>query len=935
MTMKETSLQPGDETYYTYASGEEPNYTYTATTEANDDNEPTVVLPEVENGYDSDFDILAEMKSSHYRGANECVTRLLEMAQDHKCRTKEILAHHLKAKAEIAALKFTDAMQSYEKAQEVARNSSNHTALALINVEFAALCASRLKFNLAHELLIEANRIYQELDLVDKKISSMMQLSSLYRALGNADSALKILNLAKNLHTALAECSTYSAKNNHFAVFKILDAGLAIKKADFKSALEKILLVLPTLDAEHHHDLFNYAQLKLGECYIGLSQREKSMNHLGLLKKIADADKEQTFILKLSVLKSVHEINFESAKLDWKPLGEKLASLWELGEVEFCLDHTLLILKRCDADGSISRQDAIIDQYQEWLNQLEKKIPHDLGHGFFSFYEYKPALTVKSSQNYQIKKLIEFGRDLICERNIDELCNKSLDLILEFTCLNRGFISLFESGHPRMASLRKFEGNDLMQSGSLDHASFKLAKAVLASGHPFIKSENAQSDLYGVAAGEMEVISAINQRTIVVLPLVVHGDGIGVIYLDGSTKAGSECVRETDTLESLASVIAFAVNNAFHFSVKSSDLKSIKKLISERDNAVNLHKNSFDSFIGISQKKTELFQTLQKTIDSNASILITGESGVGKEMVAKIIHYNGPRRDKEFVALNCAAIPENLLESELFGYTKGSFTGANENKDGLMVKATGGSLFLDEIGEMPLSMQVKILRAIQEREITPIGSSEPIKINIHLICATNKDLKQMVKAGTFREDLFFRINVVNVEVPPLRERKEDIPQLADHALRQYAMENGTPQRTLSTQAMHFIMHYPWPGNVRELINVMYNLSIFVDKPIIELNDLKERHELFRMPVDVKDIEDVADDDALNKLNERIDRQTITLSEAKQEFEKIQIQRALKLYNGQITSASYHLQMPRPQVSRLVKKYGLKNHHEAEHDDEET
>jgi transcriptional regulator with GAF, ATPase, and Fis domain len=274
------------------------------------------------------------------------------------------------------------------------------------------------------------------------------------------------------------------------------------------------------------------------------------------------------------------------------------------------------------------------------------------------------------------------------------------------------------------------------------------------------------------------------------------------------------------------------------------------------------------------------------------------------------------------VAFNCAAIPESLLESELFGYVKGAFTGAEDEHVGLFVKAHGGTLFLDEIGEMPLTIQSKLLRVLQDKEVCPVGSDKPIMVDVRIICTTNHDLNELVAKGLFREDLFYRINVVMINVPPLRERREDIPLIAEHALAQYAAENNTLQKDFTDDVKKYLMNYPWPGNARELINVMYNLAIFVEGPTITLNDILNRKGLLPHPIIHEATLDDADETLLG-LSRMIDEGQLTLAAAKRAFEKLQIARALKLYNGQITSASEHLKMPRPQVSRLMKRYGLK------------
>lgn len=206
---------------------------------------------------------------------------------------------------------------------------------------------------------------------------------------------------------------------------------------------------------------------------------------------------------------------------------------------------------------------------------------------------------------------------------------------------------------------------------------------------------------------------------------------------------------------------------------------------------------------------------------SNASILISGESGTGKELMARYIHQKSLRKNGPYISLNCAAIPENLLESELFGHEKGAFTGAVGRRIGKFEEANGGTLFLDEISEMDVNLQAKLLRAIQEKEIDRIGSNKPVKIDIRLIATTNRDLEHEVKAGTFRQDLYFRLNVINLTLPPLRERKTDIPRLSDFFIKKYADQNGVPAKPLSEAALDKLLNYSWPGNIRELENIMH------------------------------------------------------------------------------------------------------------------
>ena len=259
--------------------------------------------------------------------------------------------------------------------------------------------------------------------------------------------------------------------------------------------------------------------------------------------------------------------------------------------------------------------------------------------------------------------------------------------------------------------------------------------------------------------------------------------------------------------------IRLIVRNALEKHALKEENLALKRELGERF--------SFGKLIGKSKRMQELYSLIERVAGSTASILVTGESGTGKELVAKAIHYNSPRRERPFVPINCGAIAENLLESELFGHEKGSFTGAVQQKQGLFEVAHGGTLFLDEIGELPISMQVKLLRVLQEGEIRRVGGTKDIPVDVRMVAATNKRLDQEVAAGHFREDLFFRLNVIHLDIPPLRERHEDVPLLAKHFIQKFTGTNVQ----IDDRFMRLLVDYAWPGNVRELENVIERCAV--------------------------------------------------------------------------------------------------------------
>lgn len=250
------------------------------------------------------------------------------------------------------------------------------------------------------------------------------------------------------------------------------------------------------------------------------------------------------------------------------------------------------------------------------------------------------------------------------------------------------------------------------------------------------------------------------------------------------------------------------------------------------------HRYQFDNIIGRSGAMQEIFATVMRVAPTRATVLLAGESGVGKDLIARAIHFHSPRRDRPFVKINCTAIPENLMESELFGYEKGAFTGANVSKPGKFEQADTGTAFLDEIGDVPASIQVKLLRVLQEREFERLGSNKTLRIDVRVIAATNADLRAALEQGTFREDLYYRLNVVPINIPPLRDRKEDIPFLARHFVEKLAPELGSAATSISEGAIDALMHYHWPGNVRELENVIERSLVLASGAALEPADIR-------------------------------------------------------------------------------------------------
>jgi two-component system nitrogen regulation response regulator GlnG len=322
--------------------------------------------------------------------------------------------------------------------------------------------------------------------------------------------------------------------------------------------------------------------------------------------------------------------------------------------------------------------------------------------------------------------------------------------------------------------------------------------------------------------------------------------------------------------------------------------------------------------IGTSRKMQEVFKLVGRIAKSDITILITGESGTGKELIAKAIHRYSDRKDKPFLAVNCAALPPNLLETELFGYERGAFTGAVSSKKGLFEQASGGTLFLDEIGELPLELQAKLLRVLQEKEIRRIGGDRTIKVNVRIVAATNRNLEEEVKKGNFREDLFFRLNVVTIEIPPLRERREDIIPLALHFIRKFSREFKLPVKELTEKAVEWLMNYEFPGNVRELENMILRAMVISPTNVIDVEDLKPSATSLKTPSFEEAIKNFVVEVLTLEQKERNNLYDLVVKSA----ERILISEVLRLCNFNQQKAANILGIHRNTLRRKIKEFGI-------------
>jgi len=448
---------------------------------------------------------------------------------------------------------------------------------------------------------------------------------------------------------------------------------------------------------------------------------------------------------------------------------------------------------------------------------------------------------------------MRIARALNEEQDLTRLLTLIVDSAIQLIGAERGFLILGKGPETRVEVARNFAQEEVASPEF--KISRTIAQRVLESGVPEL-TINAQED---ERFRDLASVADLRLRSVLCMPIRIRGEVVGVLYVDNRLQQQAFHQRERDLMSALADHAGVAIQNArtmeqlrarqvelqgaldregrLNATLQgqvSSQKVELTHMRAEMDSSLRTgrYKHDYSHIVGESRRMAEVFTLLDKYVEADDPVLILGESGTGKELVARAIHDQSGRRKKPFVSENCAAMPESLLESELFGYMRGAFTGATANKKGLFETADGGVLFLDEIGDLPLDLQKKLLRVLQEGEVRPVGSQETVKVDVRLATATNRNLDEMIREGDFREDLYYRINVLPITLPPLRERRQDIPLLVRRFLAALAKENDFLVR-ISPDAMDALVRFSWPGNVRELQNEIRRAALLSDGVILE------------------------------------------------------------------------------------------------------
>jgi len=495
-------------------------------------------------------------------------------------------------------------------------------------------------------------------------------------------------------------------------------------------------------------------------------------------------------------------------------------------------------------------------------------------------------------KNAELTALLEVSKVLSSSFDLEENLYQSLKILYDYLHMTRGTVTLLD---PETAELRIAIAYGLTKE-QIARGKYRIGEGIVGkvveTGSPIVVPDIGKEPLF-----LNRTKARINKDNISFLcvPVKIKGEILGVLSVDRIFDKSISYEEDLRVLNIVATLMGQAIK--LHQRFSEERLKREELTLELRN------RFSIQNIIAVSDRMQDVIKSVLKVSKSRATVLLRGESGTGKELIAKAIHYEGPRAKGPFIAVNCAAIPENLLEAELFGYERGAFTGAVTAKPGKFELAHKGTIFLDEIGEMSPGLQAKLLRVIQEHTFERLGGLRSIKVDVRLIAATNRDLEDMVKKGLFREDLYWRLNVVPLFLPPLRERKEDIPVLIDYFLKKFNREYGR-RIAISPQAIARLMEYSWPGNVRELENTIERLIVLAEGEVITPEDL---------PVHIRS--------GVQRFSNRSEGSS--LEEEIKELEKRRIENALRSCNYNQARAARLLGITPRQIGYKIKKYKIK------------
>jgi Nif-specific regulatory protein len=551
--------------------------------------------------------------------------------------------------------------------------------------------------------------------------------------------------------------------------------------------------------------------------------------------------------------------------------------------------------------------DSHLQKLEKELSAAESDLFESLSKLWRNYLRIKNRAEDLSKERRIYRTLYELLTVVYSERNIQILLDTVLESAVDIMSAECGCLEIYSQDSSLQFKLTKDStGSEVeLKNSDLKPA---VTEAVLASGNAItiggLLSESIPS---GEEKTEEEEEQA-EERSVSLLcvPLKTNDKILGTIYVHREEENGDFAVTDSELLSSLAEKVALAIENHLLFSELQEEQEKLMEDLRKR--------YEFEEILGASPQMAKVLSTVADIADTDSTVVIVGESGTGKELLARAIHFNSGRAEKPFIPINCAAIPETLLESELFGYEKGAFTGAVKKKLGKFQIANGGTIFLDEIGELSPVLQVKLLRFLSTQEFEPLGSTETLKSDLRIITATNRNLSEMIQTGEFREDLYYRVNVIKIELPPLRDRKGDVELLTEHFIEKFSKRYDRKLRGIDDVAMETLLRYNFPGNVRELENTIERAVVLTKATQIGYGDL---------PDYIKSHSNQGDGEVFPKTNRELMKTKRELyRKTIGELERRFLLSALEEAAGNISEAARRAQMQRKQFQRLMKRHNV-------------
>jgi len=737
--------------------------------------------------------------------------------------------------------RYEEALKHLTKACELATAVGDRKMLA---TSLGAMAQSEIALCLFSPALLhlqEELRIAHELGDSYLKGKALENLGELYLVLGDTDSSIETYSKAQSIAEAAGD-------NIGIATGFIDIAGCHIEKREFETANKLLARAESILADSQDVNVSAMLRYRRGMLYLhcGMDDDlEKALECFDALGDIADRHGFASHGILARSYAALTQLRMgrQTAALDLS--NDAVRLLREHGPLyggshDILYNHHLVLRAHrllTEAAEAIERAheeltrnaESISDPrlYRSYLEQVQGNAAIVRDYSLTHRGDSPHALSAVREQN--LRTLYEVARKINSVLDLNHLLDNIMDSALESMNGERGMIFLIENEQLSLKASRNVEKETIRDATEI---SLSILRDVLNEGKPIIVSDTSLDDAFS----KRDSVVNFNIHSLICVPMRSKNNIIGTVYVDSRSDAASTMSFseiDADFLEAFANLATIAIENArMHEALKQENIY-LRREVEQRF--------GFENIIGNSAPMKKLFAETQAAIDSESSVLIYGESGTGKELIAKAIHYNGPRKVKHFVAVDCGALPDTLLESELFGYKRGAFTGAVMDKAGLFEEADKGTLFLDEISNTSLAFQAKLLRVLQEGEFRRVGETHTRTVDVRIICATNTDLESEINNNRFRRDLFYRLNVIPITIPPLRDRSSDIPLLAQHFVSKFKEKHATPVRGVSTELADYLQQLPWQGNVRELENLVNRMIAQTQEELLTTKVLPQEY----------------------------------------------------------------------------------------------